>query len=53
MKLRAGERPNTDKDIRCSRCGRKAHVDAGQRVQQCTCGGTEFRDSEEEEEEEH
>lgn len=52
MKMRAGERAHGEHDIECSRCGKRAHVSAGQKVQQCSCGNTEFQDSEEEEEEE-
>lgn len=57
MNIRAGERIENERDIKCSRCGRTLHVNTGQRVPNChNCGGIDFRESggedEEEEEEE-
>jgi hypothetical protein len=52
MKLRAGQRADRDENVVCKRCGRRAHVAAGQKVQQCNCGSADFIEAEEEEEEE-
>src|SRR5437773_12579337 len=50
MKRTAGERADRDENVVCKRCGRRAHVSAGEKVQQCTCGSADLLEADEEEE---